>query len=290
MSKPEAIISTQQKKTSFERSLDESFQRLGKKVSATQSQHESQVSIDDKLKQSVGKMVRIPLNLIHLNENVRERIDTESPNFKALLSSIRKHGIQQNVVVELREIEGSIKLVCISGHRRITAARMVESMSHVPALIQQYEKESHKLELALAENMLREELHSLDIANVFRRLIDHGLTREDLAHYLGKSDKTIRYYLKMSEWSEKIQEFIRQHEGKFPARVLMNKFACRKYVGEDELMNALHSFVNGAKTPLTSNRKKEILTKKLHAFMTDKDYPSTTKTAIIETFEHCKLI
>jgi len=174
MSHVESIESKAKRRTSLDKSVDDSFSRLEKRVDATNHQKDE---LEAKIRTSVGKMVRIPINMICLNDNIRNHIDTESDNFKALLSSIKKHGIQQNVVVELQELDGNLQLVCISGHRRITAAKMIESITHVPALIQQYEKESHKLELALAENMLREDLHSLDIANVFSKLINQGYSK-----------------------------------------------------------------------------------------------------------------
>ncbi len=284
----EQAVNKAKRKTSLEKSVDESFSRLEKRVDAT---NQPKDDIDEKLKASVGKIVRIPINMIQLNDNVRNHVDIESDNFKALLSSIKKHGIQQNVVVELQEVDDKIQLVCISGHRRITAAQMIESITHIPALIQKYEKESHKLELALAENMLREDLHSLDIANVFAKLIQQGLTREEIAKHLGKSDKTVRYYLKMAHWSADAKKFVREHEHKFPARILMNRFACKKYDSDNELINSLKNFISSKPQVSKTNAKKAAqFSSDLNAFLDAKNYSDETKQAVFETLSHFKLI
>lgn len=288
MNPTELAVSKLKRKTSLDKSVDESFTRLEKRVDATNQPSDE---LDEKLKMSVGKIVRIPINMIQLTDNVRNHVDIESDNFKALVSSIKKHGIQQNVVVELKEVDGRVQLVCISGHRRITAAQMIDSVTHIPALIQTYEKESHKLELALAENMLREDLHSLDIANVFAKLIHQGLTREEIAKHLGKSDKTVRYYLKMSDWSPDTQKFVREHENKFPTRILMNKFACRKFESDHELIKSLKSFIaNKSPNNERSTKKADKFSHDLSEFLNVRNYPEETKQAIIETLSHFKLI
>lgn len=288
MTHTESALSKPKRKTSSDKLVDESFSRLEKRFDAT---NEPKEDIGEKLKMSVGKIVRIPINMIELNDNVRSFIDIESDNFKALLSSIKKHGIQQNVVVELQETDNKVKLVCISGHRRITAAQMIDSITHIPALIQTYEKESHKLELALAENMLREDLHSLDIANVFGKLVKQGLTREEIAKHLGKSDKIVRYYLKMSNWSADAKKFIREHENKFPTRILMNRFACKKFESENELIKSLKNFVsNTPKTAQESTKKIDKFSHDLSKFLSVRNYPEETKQAIIETLSHFKLL
>lgn len=284
----EQAVSKAKRKTSLEKSVDESFSRLEKRVDAT---NQPKDELDEKLKASIGKIVRIPINMIQLNDNVRNHVDIESDNFKALLSSIKKHGIQQNVVVELQEVDDKIRLVCISGHRRITAAQMIESITHIPALIQKYEKESHKLELALAENMLREDLHSLDIANVFAKLIQQGLTREEIAKHLGKSDKTVRYYLKMANWSADAKKFVREHENKFPARILMNRFACKKYDSDNELIDSLKNFISGkSQASKTNTKKADQFSNDLTAFLDAKNYSDETRQAVFETLSHFKLI
>lgn len=288
MNHTELAANKLKRKTSLDKSVDESFSRLEKRVDATNQPNDE---LDEKLKMSIGKIVRIPINMIQLSDNVRNHVDIESDNFKALVSSIKKHGIQQNVVVELKEIDGRVQLICISGHRRITAAQMIDSITHIPALIQTYEKESHKLELALAENMLREDLHSLDIANVFAKLIHQGLTREEIAKHLGKSDKTVRYYLKMSDWSPDIQKFVREHEDKFPARILMNKFACRKFESDTDLIKSLKSFITNKSTSTERTTKKtDKFSQDLSEFIRTRNYSEESKQAIIETLSHFKLI
>jgi ParB/RepB/Spo0J family partition protein len=135
----------------------------------------------DKIRQYesyVGKIVKIPITEIQLDENIRRKIDIECSNFKSLLSSIIKHGIQQNIVVEFRNYGDSYSIVCVSGHRRVTAAKMTGTINVVPALIKKFEKDDARTEHALIENLLREDLHFLDIADGYRDLFSKGWSRE----------------------------------------------------------------------------------------------------------------
>src|SRR5579871_811586 len=151
------------------------------------------------LKANIGKVANLPLDEIETNENVRKSIDTTSDSFLRLVESIRKYGVLENVVVELRlnKRETDYKLVCIAGHRRILAAKATGVISKVPCLLQLYTQKGDNVGVALAENLNREDLHCLDVAEGYRDLTNAGWKEDDLAKHFCRDVRTIRHYLKM---------------------------------------------------------------------------------------------
>ena len=129
-------------------------------------QKQSTISIIDRLRKFVGHVASIDINEIEANENVRQHLNTESDDFKNLLESVTKYGVQQNLIIEFKESNNNkgYNIICVAGHRRLAAAKLA-GLSTVPCLVKIFENESQKLEIALAENLLREGLHALDIAD-----------------------------------------------------------------------------------------------------------------------------
>lgn len=248
----------------------------------------------DRLQQytaSVGKIVKIPIEEIELDENIRSNIDKESASFKSLLSSIIKHGIQQNIVVELRQNGNSYSIVCVSGHRRVTAALQAGTISVVPALIKTFDKNDARTEHALMENLLREDLHCLDIAAGYKDLASKGWSREKLSKAFGKTDRTIHTYLKMAEWDDKSKKIIFDNPEVFTAKTLTRKIACRKFSSEKELTSALLALLKTAeKSPSQKISKKKTLTEMLENYLNQKKHKVEIKTAIWETFKDLQLI
>ncbi len=98
-----------------------------------------------------------------------------------LINSIRQHGIVQPLVVTK---EGD-KYELIAGERRLRAAQALE-LPTVPAIVREASA-SQKLEIAIIENVQRQDLNSLDEAVAYQRLIDEfSLTQEDVAKKIGK--------------------------------------------------------------------------------------------------------
>jgi ParB/RepB/Spo0J family partition protein len=240
---------------------------------------------------SVGKIVKIPVSDIHLNENVRCQIDTDDSNFQSLLASIKKHGIQQNIVVELRIIDDDYKIVCISGHRRVMAAKMCGTIPLVPALIKQFSDTNTRTELALIENLLREDLHCLDVANGYKSLFDNGWSREKLSKTFGKTDRTIHTYLKIAEWSNEAKQLIVKNSKILNAKLLTRKIACRKFENEKELIKSLKSHITPKTSTVKNHRsRKTILSEKLTSFLNQKNFKPEINDAINATFKALDLI
>jgi len=236
------------------------------------------------------KIVKIPIDDIFLDENIREQIDEENPSFKSLLSSIKKHGIQQNVVVEFRKTATRFKIVCVSGHRRVLAARKTGTINVVPALIKQYKNTDVRIEMALAENLLREDLHCLDIAEGYKKLSKCGWSREKLVETFGKTNRTIATYLKMSTWSQEAKKIIRDNPKKFTVRFLVGQIACKKYDSEQELITTLREAL-GQDTPKKNKvSRKEKNAERLDNYLAQKKYKADVAKAIKLAFKELKFI
>lgn len=136
-----------------------------------------------------------------------------------LASSIKKLGIVQPLTV--RET-GSGRYQLIAGERRLRAARLA-GLTHVPAFIRTADDQA-MLELALVENIQREDLDAVEVAISFQRLIEEcRLTQEQLSDRVGKQRSTISNYLRLLRLPAEIQLGIKnKHLMMGHARTLIN--------------------------------------------------------------------
>jgi len=136
-----------------------------------------------------------------------------------LAGSIRKLGIVQPLTV--RET-GNGRYQLIAGERRLRAARLA-GLTHVPAFIRTADDQA-MLELALVENIQREDLDAIEVAISFQRLIEEcRLTQEELSDRVGKQRSTISNYLRLLRLPAEIQLGIRnKHVMMGHARTLVN--------------------------------------------------------------------
>ncbi len=134
----------------------------------------------------------IPLDSISPNP-YQPRQDFDEAGLEELVESIKAHGVVQPLILR-RHGEGSYQMV--AGERRWRAARRA-GLSSVPAIIRQLD-ESEMLEIALIENLQREDLNPVEEARAYRVLIDEfGLTQEQLAERLGKSRPQVANTLRL---------------------------------------------------------------------------------------------
>lgn len=155
------------------------------------------------LEPSVGDSVRdLQLDEIEPNpEQPRRRFDEAS--LRELADSLKEHGMLQPVIV--RALGGRFQLV--AGERRCRAAEMA-GMDRVPAIVREY-SDSEMLEVALLENLQREDLNPLEEAEAYATLIDRfGLTQEDLARKLGRSRPAISNSLRLLSLEPPIRELV----------------------------------------------------------------------------------
>lgn len=122
-----------------------------------------------------------------------------------LAESIRRLGIIQPITV--RSVNGQFQL--ISGERRLRAAK-IAGMSRIPAYIRTANDQG-LLEMALVENIQREDLDAIEVAISYQRLIEEcSLTQENLADRVGKKRATVGNYLRLLKLPAEIQLGLRQ--------------------------------------------------------------------------------
>ena len=136
---------------------------------------------------------------IHLNPN-QPRRDVEHANLEALAASITDHGVLQPILVT-ETLDG---YRVVAGERRVQAARMA-GLQTIPAVVRQL-ADREQLELALVENVQREDLNPIEEANAFRQLADEfGLTQDEIARQVGRARTTITNTLRLLELEPGVQ-------------------------------------------------------------------------------------
>ena len=131
----------------------------------------------------------------------RRRID--EAELQTLAASIRAHGVIQPVLVT--EVLDGFQLV--AGERRVRAARLA-GLDRIPAIVRHL-GEREQLELALVENLQREDLNALEAAAGYRRLVDEfGLSQEQLAERVGRARSTIANTLRLLDLAPAVQQAI----------------------------------------------------------------------------------
>ncbi|MDP1808559.1 MAG: ParB/RepB/Spo0J family partition protein [Actinomycetota bacterium] len=131
------------------------------------------------------------------------RLQFDAEAFSELVASVGRHGIVQPVVV--RPKGGTYEL--IAGERRWRAAREA-GLASIPAIIKT-SNDSESLQLALIENIQREDLNAIEEAVAYRRLADDfGCTQVELAELVGKNRATVANTMRLLQLPESVQGMI----------------------------------------------------------------------------------
>lgn len=133
-------------------------------------------------------------------EQPRRNFDIDT--LSELASSIREHGVIQPIVVER---VGDDRYRIIAGERRTRAARMA-GLEKVPVVMREY-SDQRRLEVALIENVQREDLNPLEEAQAYRKLMELGnLSQEEVSTRVGKNRSTIANALRLLKLPESMHE------------------------------------------------------------------------------------
>ncbi|PJA89643.1 MAG: chromosome partitioning protein ParB [Candidatus Magasanikbacteria bacterium CG_4_9_14_3_um_filter_32_9] len=145
---------------------------------------------------------QIPISEIRPNEE-QPRKDFSHEDLEDMVSSIQQHGVLQPITVNEKK-DGKYEL--IAGERRLRASE-IAGFATVPAIVRKVEDGQEKLELALIENIQRQDLNSIEEAFAFKRLIERfGLTQEEVAQRVGKKRPTIANTIRLLGLPEEIQK------------------------------------------------------------------------------------
>ncbi len=170
------------------------------------------------LEKKVEANLDIPVDSIDGNP-FQPRTHFDDQALEELATSIKKLGLVQPLTV--RETDNG-RYQLIAGERRLRAAR-IAGLTSVPAYIRTADDQA-MLELALVENIQREDLDSIEVAISFQRLIEEcRLTQEQLSDRVGKQRSTISNYLRLLRLPAEIQLGLRnKHLAMGHARTLVN--------------------------------------------------------------------
>jgi len=144
----------------------------------------------------------LKINEIEPNkEQPRKQFDQEK--LKGLADSIKQYGVVQPIIVKKNENGYSI----IAGERRWRAAK-IAGLKTIPAIIKDLTTREI-IEIALIENIQREDLNPVEEAEAYKKLIDeHGLTQEALSKVVGKSRAAIANSIRLLTLSEAVKEML----------------------------------------------------------------------------------
>jgi ParB family chromosome partitioning protein len=155
----------------------------------------------------VGAIANIPLEKIEANP-FQPRNKFEEDTLNELARSIREQGVIQPITV--RKL-GYDKYQLISGERRLRAAKLA-GVNVIPTYIR-VANDQQMLEMALIENIHREDLNALDIGISYQRLIEEcKMTNEELSERIGKDRTTITNYIRLLKLPPQIQLAIRDNK------------------------------------------------------------------------------
>lgn len=148
----------------------------------------------------------VPVNEIKVNLN-QPRKHFDEQKLEELAESIKQHGVLQPLI--LRKKSSGYELV--AGERRWRAARKA-GIEKIPAVIKDL-SDSDVMEIALIENLQREDLNPLEEAAAYKKLIDEfGMTQEELSKRVGKSRSQIANTVRLLNLEEEIQMLISEEK------------------------------------------------------------------------------
>ena len=154
-----------------------------------------------------GAPSEVPVDDIVPNPR-QPRTNFEDAALQELAASIREYGVLNPLTVRPLS-EGRYEL--IAGERRLRASKLA-ALKSVPVVIRAA-SEGTSLELAIIENVQREDINAMEAARAYRRLMDEfGLTQERVADKVGKARPTIANSLRLLKLPHKVQEML--HEGR----------------------------------------------------------------------------
>ncbi|MFZ4634840.1 MAG: ParB/RepB/Spo0J family partition protein [Saprospiraceae bacterium] len=159
------------------------------------------------VREFTGNVAMLPLEQIETNP-FQPRTEFDQAALDELAASIKVHGLIQPVTVR-RLHDRAYQL--ISGERRFRASQMA-GILEIPAYIRLAD-DQQMLEMALIENIQREDLNAVEIAISYQRLIDEcALTHESLSERVGKQRSTITNYLRLLKLPPEIQRALKERK------------------------------------------------------------------------------
>lgn len=181
-------------------------QALGRGLSALLSDPNTDINTaqDKNADQVIGQVINLPLDRIQVNP-FQPRTHFDEEQLQELAQSIKELGVIQPITVRKTDFN-TFQLV--SGERRYRACRLA-GVPSIPAYVR-IANDQESLEMALVENIQRQDLDAIEIALSYQRLMDEvQLTQEMMAQRVGKQRSTVANYLRLLQLDPIVQSGIR---------------------------------------------------------------------------------
>jgi ParB family transcriptional regulator, chromosome partitioning protein len=178
---------------------------LGRGLSAL-LQSAEEIDLQSDISLETNQIALIPVGSIQTNP-FQPRTDFDENALKELSESIVKQGIIQPITVRLTDDR---QFQLISGERRLRATQMA-GLEKIPAYIRKA-NDQQMLEMALVENIQRQDLNAMEVAISFQRLVEEcNITQEELSEKVGKNRSTITNYIRLLKLPFEIQAALRDN-------------------------------------------------------------------------------
>jgi ParB family chromosome partitioning protein len=147
-------------------------------------------------------LLRLPIERLRPMAGGQPRQSFDEARLEELVASVREHGVLQPLLV--RPVPGGYEI--IAGERRWRAAQRA-GLLEVPVLVREKTGADEAFELALVENLQRDDLNPIEAAHGYRRLLDEfGYTQDRLAKRVGKDRSTLANSLRLLKLPERVQQ------------------------------------------------------------------------------------
>lgn len=151
----------------------------------------------------------IPLEKIQANPH-QPRKSFNEDMLEDLMNSIKQNGILQPIVVsKLLDPKNGVEFQIIAGERRFRASKRAQ-LKEIPAIVRALGEGAEGLELAILENIQREDLNAIELALAYQQLVEeYKMSQNDIADKIGKSRQVVGNTMRLLTLPEQIQEDIR---------------------------------------------------------------------------------
>lgn len=192
-------------------------------------------TVEQKIYESATSEEIVELNLSDLRPNPyqpRKVFDEEALN--ELASSIKEHGVFQPIIVK-KSIKG---YDIIAGERRFRASKMA-GLDKIPAIVREF-TDDQMMEIALLENLQRENLSAIEEANAYKSMVEHlNLTQDELSKRVGKSRSHVTNIIGLLRLPKVVQDMISDN------RITMGHArALSKLNDDDEIISIANRIVD----------------------------------------------
>ncbi len=155
-----------------------------------------------------GKVIELSISKIHPNP-WQPRRDFDEESLAALAASIKEKGLIQPITVRNRENDGSFEYELVTGERRLRAAKLA-GLTVIPSIITTY-SDDNMAEMALIENLQREDLNPIEEGEAYQTLIDtYALSVNDMAERVGKSRSYVANILRLASLADEVKTLLRE--------------------------------------------------------------------------------